>query len=312
MKTNFIVFIAFILDLILGDPYWLYHPVRLIGALITKLEKIIKNPKTDLSLFISGMLLVFIVLLISFFVPFFILLFCDNISLYLKIAVNCFLCYQIIAAKCLKLESMKIYNCLKLKDITNAKKYLSYIVGRDTQNLTEQQIIKATIETISENTCDGVVAPIIYMLIGGAPLGFLYKAINTMDSMIGYKNDKYIFFGKFAAKLDDIANFIPAIVSAYLMIFSSFLLKLDYKNAYKIYNRDKYNHASPNSAKTESVCAGALNICLAGDTYYFGKLVKKPTIGDFNKIAELNDIKRAINLMYVTSILIIFLGVILL
>jgi adenosylcobinamide-phosphate synthase len=201
---------------------------------------------------------------------------------------------------------MKVYKYLKNGDIINSRKYLSYIVGRDTANLSDKQITKATVETISENTSDGVIAPLIFMAIGGAPLAFLYKAVNTLDSMIGYKNERYLYFGRFAAKLDDILNFIPAIISAYFMIFASFILRLNYKNAIKIYKRDKYNHSSPNSAKTESVCAGALDVLLAGDANYFGKQVKKKTIGDDNREIMPKDICIANKLMLTTAIIAVF------
>ena len=177
------------------------------------------------------------------------------------------------------------------------------IVGRDVEGLNQEGIVKATVETVAENTADGVVAPLIFMAIGGAPLGFLYKSINTMDSMIGYKNEKYMNFGTFAAKLDDVANYLPARVSAILMIVAAAILRLDYKNAYKIFRRDRFNHASPNSAQTESVCAGALQIQLAGDAFYFGKLHKKKTIGDSIRPIEAQDIVKANQLLYGTAIL---------
>ena len=198
---------------------------------------------------------------------------------------------------------MKVYYPLNEGNYPEARKYLSYIVGRDTQNLDAKGITKATVETIAENTTDGVVAPLFYMAIGGAPLAFLYKAINTMDSMIGYRNEKYEKFGKVAARLDDIANFIPARITALLMIAASALNGLDYKNAFRMFLRDRKNHKSPNSAQTESVCAGALNVQLAGNAYYFGQLVHKPTIGDNNREIVAQDIVLTNKLMYTTSVL---------
>lgn len=186
-------------------------------------------------------------------------------------------------------------------DLEKARYQVSMIVGRDTQCLTEEQVAKAAIETVAENTSDGTVAPMIFMAIGGAPLGFLYKAINTMDSMIGYKNDKYLYFGRTAAKLDDLANFIPARISGLLMILGSFILGMDARNAARIFRRDRFNHASPNSAQTEAVCAGALDIQLAGDAYYFGTLVPKQTIGDALRPVERKDIIRANRLLYATA-----------
>lgn len=305
MEILIAVIIGFILDLIFGDPHWLPHPVRLIGLLISKGEKVLRRllPKTKIGEYIGGLILTTIIITIAFLFPLLILYFAGKINSVLSIAIEAIFCYQILATKSLKTESMRVYNQLKENDITNARKYLSWIVGRDTQNLTEEGITKATVETIAENTSDGVIAPLIFIALGGSPLGFLYKAVNTLDSMIGYKNDKYLYFGRFAAKLDDVVNFIPAIISAYIMIAASFLTRLDYKNAYKIYKRDRRNHSSPNSAKTESVCAGALNVKLAGDAYYFGKLVKKKTIGDANRTIQVDDILVANRLMYATAIL---------
>jgi len=200
-------------------------------------------------------------------------------------------------------ESMRVYKCLKQEDLEAARQAVSMIVGRDTATLDEVGVAKAAIETVAENTSDGVIAPMLYTALGGPVLGFLYKAVNTMDSMIGYKNDKYLYFGRAAAKLDDIVNFIPARISAYLMIFSAFMSGkcFDGRNAFKIYKRDNRKHASPNSAQTEAVCAGALRIQLAGDASYFGKIVKKPYIGDAYRKVESEDIKRANRLMYLTA-----------
>lgn len=303
MEILIAVIIGFILDLILGDPQWLPHPVRLIGLLITKGEKVLRKllPKTENGEIIGGIILTVIIITISFTVPLLILYLAGKLNFVLKVAIHSIFCYQILATKSLKIESMRVYYRLMENDITDARKYLSWIVGRDTEKLTEEGITKATVETIAENTSDGVIAPMFFIVIGGAPLGFLYKAVNTLDSMIGYKNDRYLYFGRFAAKLDDVFNYIPAILSAYIMIGASFLTGFDCKNAYRIYKRDKRNHSSPNSAKTEAVCAGALNVRLAGDAYYFGKLVKKPTIGDSNRKIEIKDILRANRLMYTTA-----------
>lgn len=304
MEILIAVIIGFILDLILGDPHWLPHPIRLMGYLISKGEKAMRRmfPETKIGEIIGGVLLTIALICIAFFVPLIILYFAGKVSPIFQIGIHSVFCYQILATKSLKTESMKVYNQLIKSDIINARKYLSWIVGRDTERLNETEITKATVETIAENTSDGVIAPLIFIVLGGAPLGFLYKAINTLDSMIGYKNDRYMFFGRFAAKLDDFFNYIPAIISAYIMIGASFLTGLDYRNAYRIYKRDKRNHSSPNSAKTESVCAGALNIQLAGDAYYFGKLVRKQTIGDNNRIIEVRDIVLTNRLMYGTAI----------
>lgn len=229
----------------------------------------------------------------------------------LGFALESFWCYQILATKSLKVESDRVYIALKDKGLEAGRKAVSMIVGRDTQNLTEEGVTKAAVETVAENTSDGVIAPLFYMLIGGAVLGFAYKAINTMDSMVGYKNDRYQWFGTAAAKLDDVVNFIPARVSAVLMIAASYLTGMDGKNAARIFRRDRFNHKSPNSAQTEAVMAGALDVQLAGDAWYFGKLHKKPTIGDPVREMELLDIRRSHKLLYGTAMLGLILGIIL-
>ncbi len=303
MNTIFILVIAFILDCIFGDPQSLPHPICLIGNLIKNGEAFYrKHVKNE---FVAGMLLTVTVVTLSFLVPFLIIFIAGKINRYFALAINILFAYQILAAKSLKTESMKVYSPLKSGNLPEARKFLSWIVGRDTGALDEVGVTKATVETVAENTTDGVVAPMIFMALGGAPLGFMYKAINTLDSMIGYKNDKYMYFGRFAARLDDVANFIPARITATFMIIAAAFVGLDFKNAFKIYVRDRRNHKSPNSAQTESVCAGALNVQLAGDAYYFGKLTKKPTIGDKNREIEPEDIIRANKLMYGTVVLIL-------
>ena len=204
-----------------------------------------------------------------------------------------------------------MYKYIKAGDLQNSRKYLSWIVGRDTESLDFKQITKAVVETVAENASDGVIAPMIFMLLGGAPFGFLYKGVNTLDSMVGYKNDKYLYFVKFSAIIDDILNFIPARITGMAMVLGAFLVGLDGKNAWRIFLRDRHNHASPNSANPESACAGALNIQLAGDAFYFGKLYKKKTIGDDNRAVSAEDIVKATNLMYVASLLslIVFEGI---
>jgi adenosylcobinamide-phosphate synthase len=307
MTYHIIAFVAgFIIDLILGDPYQLPHPIRLIGNFITKLEKILlgkikeRNEKNELQ---RGIMLVIIVLLSTVIVTTLILILSYRINIYFGTIVEAIMTYQILATKCLKVESMKVYNSLKNQTLEEARKAVSMIVGRDTQCLDEIGVAKAAIETVAENTSDGVIAPMLYTALGGPILGFLYKAVNTMDSMIGYKNDKYIYFGRAAARLDDIVNFIPSRISAYIMIIASFLAGKSFsgKGAYTIYKRDNRKHASPNSAQTESVCAGALGIQLAGDASYFGKIVHKPFIGNSLRKVEYEDIRRANKLMYMTA-----------
>ena len=197
--------------------------------------------------------------------------------------IESFFCYQILAVKSLKVESDRVYRALKEEGLISGRKAVSMIVGRDTKELSEEGVTKAAVETVAENTSDGVIAPLFYMVIGGAVLGFAYKAVNTMDSMIGYKNDKYRYFGTAAARLDDAANFLPSRLAALLMIAASFLLGMDGPGAFRIYCRDRKNHKSPNAAQTESVMAGALGVELAGNAWYFGKLYEKPTIGGSEK-----------------------------
>jgi adenosylcobinamide-phosphate synthase len=297
---------GFIIDLILGDPYQLPHPIRLIGNFIAKLEKILlgkikeRNEKKELQ---RGKMLVITVLLSTVLITTLILILSYRINIYFGTIVEAIMTYQILATKCLKVESMKVYNSLKNQTLEEARKAVSMIVGRDTQCLDEIGVAKAAIETVAENTSDGVIAPMLYTALGGPILGFLYKAVNTMDSMIGYKNDKYLYFGRAAARLDDVVNFIPSRISAYIMILASFLAGKSFsgKGAYTIYKRDNRKHASPNSAQTESVCAGALGIQLAGDASYFGKIVHKPFIGDSLRKVEYEDIRRANTLMYMTA-----------
>lgn len=300
-------FLGFLLDLLLGDPYWLPHPIRLIGNLIGKVEKCLfkiedkeRNEKKELR---QGIWLVMIVLCSTLVISMLTLLLAYYIHPYAGIVVETMMTYQILATKCLKVESMKVYYSLKNQTLEEARKAVSMIVGRDTECLNEEGVAKAAIETVAENTSDGVIAPMLYTALGGPILGLLYKAVNTMDSMIGYKNDKYLYFGRAAAKLDDVVNYIPARISAYLMIVASFFAgnEFDGKRAYRIYKRDNRNHASPNSAQTESVCAGALGIRLAGDASYFGKALKKPFIGDACRKVEYEDIRRVNHLMYLTA-----------
>ncbi|MCM1087327.1 MAG: adenosylcobinamide-phosphate synthase CbiB [Muribaculaceae bacterium] len=305
-------FLGFLLDLILGDPQGFPHPVRLIGKLITGTERILrgssvrragKTEEKQRTEFYQGIGLTFIVPISVMAAAAFLLFAAYGLHLYLGIAVETLMTYQILAVKSLKVESMKVYDCLKSKDLKKARVAVSMIVGRDTECLDEEGIAKAAIETVAENTSDGVIAPMLYLALGGPILGFGYKAVNTLDSMVGYRNEKYLYFGRAAAKLDDILNYFPARISAYLMIVASFLAgrSFSWEGAWKIYRRDRRKHASPNSAQTESVCAGALGIRLAGDARYFGKTVKKPFIGDALRKVEYEDIKRANRLLYVTA-----------
>ena len=389
MKYHMIAFFAgFCLDMLFGDPYWLPHPIRLIGSLISSLERMLigakgsrkeeknlhrveeavvekpgrkeegreeqkteqtrkerqkteqgteqtateqttteqtakeeqkakqtikkeqrtgrqeeRRSKENSEKFRKGIILAVIVPVMSALMSAMILLIAYKLHPILGVMIEAIMTYQILAAKCLKVESMKVYKSLKEEGLAAARKAVSMIVGRDTQVLDETGVAKAAIETVAENTSDGVIAPMLYTALGGPVFGFVYKAINTMDSMVGYKNDRYLYFGRAAAKLDDAANYLPARICAFLMIGCAFIggKEFDGRRAFRIYKRDNRKHASPNSAQTEAVCAGALGIQLAGDASYFGKVVKKPYIGDPVRAVEFEDIRRVNKLMYLTA-----------
>lgn len=296
---------GYLLDLCFGDPRFLPHPVVLMGKMITGLEQLLRRifPKTPRGLIGAGAVL-------AVFLPLF---WCGISALVLWLlwlvhpapmfVVESFFCYQLLAVKDLKKESMLVYKAVVEGDLPRSRSMVSRIVGRDTQNLSFTGVTKAAVETVAENLSDGVIAPMCFMLVGGAPLGFFYKAVNTMDSMIGYKNDRYLFFGRAAARFDDLLNFIPSRFAALLLIVSAFFLRYDAKGAWRVFRRDRFNHASPNSAQTESACAGALGVQLAGDASYFGKLVHKKTIGDPLRPVEAEDIRRANRLLYLSSAL---------
>ena len=308
--TLYAILVGFIMDLIIGDPHWMYHPVRLIGKVITFLEDMLRKtfPKTKDGERKSGFVLVVLVCGISVFTVWGLMKLAYYLNFWCGFLLEVIMCYQLFAVRSLKDESMKVYKELAKQDLEASRKAVSMIVGRDTENLTIEGVTKATVETIAENTSDGTLAPMFYMFIGGPVLGWFYKAVNTMDSMVGYKNEKYLNFGRYAAKFDDVMNFIPARLCGWLMILASMFLKMDWKNAKKIFVRDRFNHASPNSAQTEAVMAGALRIQLAGDAWYFGKRYEKPIIGDALRPVEIEDIPRANRLLYATAIvsLIIF------
>ena len=384
MKYHMIAFFAgFCLDMLFGDPYWLPHPIRLIGSLISSLERMLigakgsrkeeknlhrveeavvekpgrkeegreeqkteqtrkerqkteqgteqtateqtvkeeqkakqtikkeqrmgrqeeRRSKENSEKFRKGIMLAVIVPVMSALMSAVILLIAYKLHPIWGVMIEAIMTYQILAAKCLKVESMKVYKSLKEEGLAAARKAVSMIVGRDTQVLDETGVAKAAIETVAENTSDGVIAPMLYTALGGPVFGFVYKAINTMDSMVGYKNDRYLYFGRAAAKLDDAANYLSARICAFLMIGCAFIggKEFDGRRAFRIYKRDNRKHASPNSAQTEAVCAGALGIQLAGDASYFGKVVKKPYIGDPVRAVEFEDIRRVNKLMYLTA-----------
>lgn len=311
MLYHIIAFIAgIILDLIIGDPYCIPHPIRAIGNLISFLDKRMLGEKLpdkrdERNERKKGCVLVFLVILCTLAVSLVLIIGSYSINAWLGVAVEAILTCYIMAARSLNVESHKVYLALKEKTLEDGRYAVSMIVGRDTNCLDEKGVIKAAVETVAENTSDGVIAPLIYTFIGGPVLGFVYKAVNTMDSMVGYHNERYENFGTAAARTDDFVNYLPARISGILMVAAACIAGQDFdgKNAFKIFKRDRYNHKSPNSAQTESACAGALGVQLAGDASYFGKIVKKPYIGDKNREIELEDINRATKLMYLTEVL---------
>ncbi|MGX4598298.1 adenosylcobinamide-phosphate synthase CbiB [Faecalimicrobium sp. JNUCC 81] len=296
------IFIGYITDLIIGDPYSFPHPVIYIGKLIKSVENNIRKIcKSDKALKIGGFLLWFITVGLTYLITYLVVK-VSSFNSVIFIVVNSFIVYTTLATKCLKDEAVKIYEVLKSGDLEKSRVQLSYIVGRDTTSLNESEIIRATVETVAENTVDGIIAPMFYAFIGGAPLAMAYKAINTLDSMVGYKNDKYMNLGFASAKIDDIANYIPARISVLLMTIGSLILSYNYKNCFKIAIRDRKNHKSPNCAYSEGSVAGALGIQLGGTNIYFGKAVYKPTIGDKLREIEIDDIVRTNKIMYASSI----------
>lgn len=297
---------GYLLDLAFGDPHGgIPSPVVLMGKLIAALEGPLRRvlPDSPAGQRAAGAILVVVVCLVSFGIPFVLLWLASLIHPLVVLALQIFWCYQVLAMRCLRDESMKVHDALADGDLDEARTRVSYLVGRDTEVLDERGVTKAAVETIAENTADGEVAPMFWFAVGGAPLALLYKAINTMDSMIGYRNDRYRWFGTVAARLDDVANWIPARLAALFMICSAKPARLDARGAWRIWRRDRRNHASPNSAQTESVCAGALGVQLAGNAQYFGKMVEKKTIGDDTRAIEVTDIARANHLMYLTGTL---------
>ena len=297
--------LGFGIDLIVGDPHSIPHPVVFIGKLISAMEKLARKifPKTVKGENFAGGVLWLVVVAVSTAVPALLLWLCYGISVWLGVAIESIMCWQILATKSLKDESMKVHAALETGDIAKSRYAVSMIVGRDTAELDDAAVTRAAVETVAENTSDGIVAPLIFLAIGGAPLGFFYKAVNTMDSMLGYVEEPYKNIGLVPAKMDDVMNFVPARLSALIMLVAGWFLKLDVKNGWKIFKRDRFNHASPNSAQTESVCAGLLGLRLAGDAYYHGVLHKKKYIGDALREIEHADIPRSCRLLYVTALL---------
>ncbi len=305
MWTLYALLSGFGLDLLLGDPHSFPHPVVAIGKLISALEKLLRRlfPATRNGERLAGGILWVLVVSVSAGIPALLLWLCRSISPWLGLAAESVMCWQILAAKSLRTESMKVCRALSAGDTEGARHAVSMIVGRETARLDRQGIARAAVETVAENTSDGVVAPMVFLAIGGAPLGFFYKAVNTMDSMLGYIEPPYRDFGFVPAKMDDVMNYLPARLSGLLMLAAGTLLGMDARNGWRIFRRDRYNHASPNSAQTESVCAGLLGLRLAGDAWYHGALHKKPYIGDPLREVEPEDIPRACRLLYGTAFL---------
>lgn len=300
--TNILIMIlGYIMDLVFGDPYWFPHPVRFIGKLISKTEKFIrKHAKSEKSLKYWGILMWLVPVVTTALVTALIVKIA-SFNKYVEIFVSAFIIYTTLSTKCLKDEATKIYNVLETGDIKKSRVQLSYIVGRDTTNLSQSEIIRATVETVAENTVDGTISPMFYGFLFGPVGAMTYKAINTLDSMVGYKNDKYLNLGCVSAKLDDVANFIPARLTAIFMPLGAFLCGMNGINSFKIAIRDRKNHKSPNCAFAEGAAAGAIGVQLGGTNIYFGKEVYKPTIGDKKKELENYDIVRMNKLMYATT-----------
>jgi adenosylcobinamide-phosphate synthase len=297
------LFLGFLLDLLLGDPHWLPHPVRGIGWLIAKLEPLLRSafPKTEKGERWAGAALVILVICCTLVSTGGVLSLCYLVSPVLCFCVEVLICYQLLATKSLRVESMKVVKALEQDGLEAGRKAVSMIVGRDTANLTEEEVVAAAVETVAENASDGILAPLLWMAVFGPLGGMFYKAVNTMDSMVGYQNDRFLHYGRCAAKLDDALNWIPARVAGFLMCVAAFL-GFDGKGAFRIFFRDRRNHRSPNSAHTEAACAGALGIQLGGAHFYFGQLVEKPTIGDAKRPIERQDVDRA-NLLALTTAL---------
>lgn len=297
------IVLAVVIDWIIGDPYWFPHPVIYIGKLIKFLEMQGRRLfKKDNQIKMYGLFIVIKVASVSFLVPFVLLKLTEGIT-WLHHTLNIFILWTTLAARCLHKEAKKVYTSLNQEDIEDARLKLSYIVGRDTSQLSEQEIVRADVETVAENASDGVIAPLIYAMIGGAPIAMLYKGINTMDSTLGYMNEKYKYIGYFPAKVDDIFNLIPARVTGALMCIAAPIVKGNIIESLRIMIRDRKNHKSPNCAYPEGAAAGALGVQLGGTNIYFGQKVYKPTIGERKKELDKGHILDVIKLMYGTETL---------
>ena len=306
--------LGFLLDCLLGDPRSIPHPVVCMGKLISWLEKAFRAlfPKTRLGENLAGGCIWLVTVAVSFLIPWGLLKLAGMVSSWLRLLLQAIFCWQVLAAKSLRQESMKVYEALKTGTIEDARYAVSMIVGRDTQALDADAVTRAAVETVAENCSDGVIAPMLYFALGGGPLAFAYKAVNTMDSMLGYVEPPYQNVGLVPARMDDVCNYLPARISGIMMLLAGGLLGLNFRNGWKIFLRDRYNHASPNSAQTESVCAGLLGLRLAGDAWYHGVLHKKKYIGDALRPITPEDIPLSDRLMYATAVLTLVICLILL
>ena len=306
--------LGFLLDCLLGDPRSIPHPVVCMGKLISWLEKAFRAlfPKTRLGENLAGGCIWLVTVAVSFLIPWGLLKLAGTVSPWLRLLLQAIFCWQVLAAKSLRQESMKVYEALKTGTIEDARYAVSMIVGRDTQSLDADAVTRAAVETVAENCSDGVIAPMLYFALGGGPLAFAYKAVNTMDSMLGYVEPPYQNVGLVPARMDDVCNYLPARISGIMMLLAGGLLGLNFRNGWKIFLRDRYNHASPNSAQTESVCAGLLGLRLAGDAWYHGVLHKKKYIGDALRPITPEDIPLSDRLMYATAVLTLVICLILL
>ena len=298
------VVIGFLLDLCLGDPRWMPHPVIGMGRLISRLERWLRRDgQTPGEAYRAGLLLWLIVVSVSGGLCALVIFLATAIHPIAGLAVESILCWQVLAMRSLVTEARKVKRPLLHGDLPEARRAVSMIVGRDTESLSAEGVTKAAVETVAENTSDGIVAPLFFLFLGGAPLGIAYKAVNTMDSMIGYIDEPYTHFGRFAARADDFFNYLPARLSALMMLLAGLFLGLDGRQGWRVFRRDRYKHASPNSAQTESVMAGLLRVQLAGDASYGGHIHHKPFIGDPLRPIEPRDISRSCRVTVATAIL---------
>ena len=302
-----IITLGYLMDLLVGDPYWFPHPVRLMGWYINQAQKWIRRAfPTDRGLKFGGVLLLLSTVLLTLAITIGIVLGLKAISPIAAFIGQVLLCWMILSTKGLAYEANMVKKALEI-GLEEGRNRVGYIVGRDTAELSEQEVIKATIETVAENTTDGIVSPLLYLCLGGVYAGMVFKAVSTLDSMVGYMNKKYQHIGWASAKTDDVLNYIPARITGYLMVLSAWLLHLDFRGSFRIMKRDHANHKSPNCAWSESAVAGALGIQLGGTHLYFGEEVYKPTIGDDERPATPEDIQTTNAIMYWTAFLALIL-----